>query len=401
MTEIKPRRPRGTGTVRNRGTAKSPRWFAQYGAIGEGGKRRQITQGPFSTKRDAENWLRSQLERKRSGATVLPSRVTVGDFLTTAWLPVVKNRLAPKTYLEYEGMVRRRLVPHLGHVRLQELRPDHIARCYEALRSPGANKRGKKGGRLSEQSIQHAHRCLRGALAYAVKQELIARNPADGVDKPRGKSDSDRATTMQVWEAAELRRFLAATADHRFFALWHLAAFTGMRRGELLGLKWDAVDLEAGTARVVRSRTSVGYEMVEGPPKTAAGRRVIDLDAATVAVLRRWRAQQAQERLAWGEAWTNTGLVFTREDGTAPHADHVARAYEVAVRDAAARPIRFHDLRHTHATLLLKAGVPVKVVAERLGHSSPALTMTVYQHVIPGMGAEAAALFASVVGAQP
>lgn len=249
-----------------------------------------------------------------------PTKVSVGSFLTDTWLPVVRHDLAASTFLNYEAMVRNRLLPHLGNLRLQDLGPGHIARCYDALRTDGANRRGRGGGRLTETSIQHTHRLLHAALRYATDQSLITRNPADGVRKPKRAK-----VEMKVWNADQLANFIGATEGDRLSALWRLAAYTGMRRSELLGLRWEDIDLQTATLAVRRKRVDVGYEMVdEVGSKSDSGVRVVDLDPGTLAVLRRWRKAQKEDRMAWGPVWTETGLVFTREDGMGLHADHVA-----------------------------------------------------------------------------
>lgn len=392
-TLIRSRRPKGSGGVRNRGTDRTPRWFAYWYHDDPDGNRRQLSKGPFSRKRDAETFLAEQLERFRDGRGVVPSKVSVESFLTDTWLPVARHDLARSTFLNYQSMVRNRLVPYLGRVRLQDLGPGQIATCYDALRSDGANQRGRPGGRLSETSIQHTHRLLHAALEYAVAQGLLPRNPADGVRKPRRVK-----VEMRAWDSDELGTFLRRSADDRLFPLWRLSAYTGMRRSEVLGLRWIDVDLRKATVTVCRKRVDVGYEMVEEVgSKSDAGVRVVDLDAGTVAVLRGWRTSQLEDRVAWGPAWTETGLVFTRENGVGLHADHVAGMFRRAIREACVSRIRFHDLRHTHATIMLKQGQPLKVVSERLGHASPTFTMAVYQHVLPGMQAEAARAFAESI----
>jgi integrase len=171
------------------------------------------------------------------------------------WLPVVRHDLAASTYLNYEAMVRNRLLPHLGKVRLQDLGPGQIAKCYDALRSEGANVRGRGGGRLSETSIQHTHRHLRAALEYAVGQALLPRNPAGGVRNPKPAK-----VEMKVWDAEQLGAFMGASEHDRLFALWRLAAHTGMRRSELLGVRWEDLDLQAATVAVRRKRVDVGIQ---------------------------------------------------------------------------------------------------------------------------------------------
>jgi integrase len=204
---------------------------------------------------------------------------------------------------------------------------------------------------------------------------------------------------MKVWTADDLADFLDIVAADRLYPLFRLATHTGMRRSELLGLTWGAVNLDSGVVSVARRRVRVGYQMVarEGT-KTLSGSRAVDLDPGTVAVLRVWRTEQAAERAAWGSAWNGSAEhVFTREDGTAVHADYLTQRFRRLVRRAGVPAVRFHDLRHTFATLSLAAGEPPHVVAQRLGHASPTITLSIYGHVLPGQGQQAAARFAALV----
>jgi integrase len=388
----KTRRPKGAGSIRNRGTERAPRWFAYHYVVLDG-RRRQVSDGPFSRKADAEAWLRDELKLAREGRATVPTRITVAELLDD-WLAVARPQLSPNTRAEYQRVASKRLRPHIGDVRLTELRPAHIARMLEHLRRPGANRRGTTRDKgLSETSLQHTLGVLRTALSWAVRQRLISYNPADDVDRPQRE---DRE--MRVWSAEGLARFLDHPADDRLHPLFRLAAFTGMRRSELLGLRWSDVDLEAATISVRRTRTRVGYEMHEAArTKTRAGTRVVDIDPATVAVLRRWAKAQKAERLAWGPAYTDSGYVFTAENGRPLHADHAANRFARLVHAAGVTTIRFHDLRHTHASLLLARGTPVLDVSRRIGHASAAMTLDVYGHVVPGQGQRAAAAFADLV----
>ncbi len=196
---------------------------------------------------------------------------------------------------------------------------------------------------------------------------------------------------MRIWTAAQLRQFLEEIDDHRLAPAFFVAANTGMRRGEVLGLRWDDVDLEAARISVRHAVLNVAYELVLADVKTKTSRRTIDLDPRTVAVLRAWRKTQLEERLALGHRPDDIDIVFSALEGGPTHPDLFSQTFDRAVAKSTLPRIRLHDLRHTHASILLKAGVPVKVVSERLGHSSPAFTMTVYQHVLPGMQADAAA----------
>jgi integrase len=387
----KPRRPKGSGGIRNRGTDRNPRWLAYYRVPLEG-SRREVSKS-FGRKADAEAWLAAELQRLREGRPTLPTKLTVGELLDE-WLEVRRPNLEPSTFAEYRRIAEHRIKPHLDRYRVRDLRPNHVARMLAELRKPGANRRTKTRGRgLSETSLQHTYTTLRSALDYAIRQRIITHNVMADVDRPRRQ-----ANEMAVWSADDLAVFLTHIGADRLFPLLRLASHTGTRRSELLGLRWPQLDLAAGSMTVVHRRTRVGYQMIErAGTKTRAGARTIDLDPATTAVLNRWREAQAAERQTWGIAYIDSGYVFTAENGEALHADHVAQRFDRLVGGAGVPIIRFHDLRHTHATLLLKAGVPVHVVAQRLGHASPALTLSIYSHVLPRQQSEAAAAFAALV----
>jgi integrase len=208
---------------------------------------------------------------------------------------------------------------------------------------------------LSARTVLHVHTTIRRALDDAARWSMVPRNVALLASPPRpGRPE------LQVWTAAELRAFLAHVEADRLYALWLLASSTGMRRGELLGIQWSDVDLGRARIAVRRSLVTVGHEVVVSEPKTAKGRRSVALDPATVASLKVWRLHQAAERLAWGPAWIDSGLVFTREDGRPLHPREVTRAFSRHVLAAGVPIIRLHDLRHTHATLALAAGVHPK-----------------------------------------
>ena len=188
--------------------------------------------------------------------------------------------------------------------------------------------------------------------------------------------------------------FLQAAVWHRLFSAFWLAANTGMRRSELLGLRWTDIDLDQATVSINRGLVAIGYQLTESRGKTANSRRSIDLDPTTGSMLAAWKAWTAVEHRIAG---TDTGHVFTTGDGGPVHPHSISQAFERVARNAGLPVIRFHDLRHTHATLLIKEGVPVKVVSERLGHATTAFTIETYQHVLPGMQADAAQLFAGLI----
>jgi integrase len=202
---------------------------------------------------------------------------------------------------------------------------------------------------------------------------------------------------QSTWTPAELSAFLESVQDHRLFASFVLSATTGMRRGEVLGLRWKDVDLDAGRLSVVHTLTTVGGVPVEGGTKTNKSRRRVGLDAVTVDVLRSHRRRQREERLAAGPLWQDTGFVFTQEDGSAIHPDRYSRRFTALVRKAGVPVIRLHDVRHTNATIALEAGVHPKVVSERLGHATVGITLDLYSHVSPSIDQAAAETIAGMV----
>jgi integrase len=241
----------------------------------------------------------------------------------------------------------------------------------------------------------NVHTALRRALADAVEDGLLVRNPAAGAFKLASERPE-----MRTWTPAELGRFLATAQGERLCAMFRVAATTGLRRGEVMALTWRGVNLDNATVSVTQQLSrqadgSYGF----GRPKTARSRRLIAIDAGTVAELRRHRARQAQERLQWGADYREHDLVFAREDGSALSVDGIGNLFDRLAKRAGLRRLRFHDLRHTAATMALAAGIHPKVVQERLGHSSIAMTMDTYSHALAGMGSEAADRIAALIEA--
>ena len=240
--------------------------------------------------------------------------------------------------------------------------------------------------------MRNVHATLQSALSDAARKGTVARNVADTADPP---SISRSGRSIGVWTGDQLRCFLDAMADHELYPLYLLAATTGMRRGEIAGLPWHNVDLEAARLTINQQIVSVQYQLIESDLKTPTSRRNIDLDPRTIAELRRHR-RQLEERMATGQR-SDDGYVFAKPDGSPIHPDLISQTFERAVAKLDIPRIRLHDLRHTHATILLQQNVHPKVVSERLGHSSVAFTMTVYQHVMPGLQAQAASTFQAAV----
>ena len=343
------------------------------------------------TRAEAEKLLAELVKRVHDGDYRSPDKITVGDYLLHRWLPAKKTRLKPTTAGVYERNIRLHINPNIGQIPLQKLQPEDLDELYAKLLSDG--KRNGKDGGLSARSVRAVHTTIQSALSDAVRKGTVVRNVADLADPPAaGRSEQ----AMNVWTGDELRCFLEAISGHDLYPLYLLAATTGMRRGELAGLTWRNVDLDAARLTVNQQILSVGYNLIESSLKSATSRRTIDLDPLTVTEMRRHRRSQLEQRMATGRR-SGDGYVFAKPDGSPIHPDYISQTFRRAVAKLDVPRIRLHDLRHTHASILLQQGVNAKVVSERLGHSSVAFTMTVYQHVMPGMQAQAASTFSIAV----
>ena len=275
----------------------------------------------------------------------------LGEFLSKEWLPAIESTIRPTTFLSYRGHVERHLVPALGRVPLQQLTGAQINAFYAKLLSQGGND-GKR--KISPSTVRRIHATLHRALKDAVRWNKIPGSPADAADPPRAAGGGDHE--MKVWSLAELRTFLAAERESRLYPLWLTLATTGMRRGEVLGLRWEDVDLEAEEHLHPQTRVMTGYQPLLSTPKTRRGKRLVALDPATTAALKENRRRQKEERLAAGSPWKESGFVFTQEDGEPYHPERVSKLFVQAAKKAGLPRIRLHDLRHTYATLALSGG---------------------------------------------
>lgn len=369
------------GHVHKRGATWSAMWDEPRGADG---KRRQRKKGGFATRKEAQAHLTQALASIDRHAYVQPERMTFGEYLTEVWLPGLTVR--PSTRLAYESHVRIYLIPRLGHVPLQRLTRVDLRQMFAELATSGIRKP------LSAATLRRVHATVRVALNAALSDDLILRNPAIGL-----KLEVPQKPQISVWSAEELRQFLTAVEGDPLYPVYHFIAMTGVRRGEAAGLRWTDVDLTAGRVAIRRQLSQRGRTLEEGEPKTRSGARSVALDPKTIGVLTTLKARQAQDRLAWGPAYESNDLVFARENGSSVGPDHISDHFDLLVRKTGLKRIRLHDLRHTHATLMLSQGVPAKAVSERLGHSSIALTLDTYSHVLPALAEEAAVRAADAV----
>lgn len=377
-----------------------------YAVIYEGvdpatGKERRRWYAAGTRKADAERLVTELVKRHNDGDYRPPDKVTVGAYLTERWLPAQRSQLKASTFDSYRRTVALHVLPTLGPVPLARLAPEDLDALYARLLASGRRNASGDGPGLSPASVRYVHRILRKALGDAVRKGTLVRNPATLADPPRRATTGRGPVEMHVWSADQLRAFLAASAGERLHPAFVLAAHTGMRRGEVAGLRWADVDLAARRIHVRQAATAVNYELRIADVKTTNGRRTIDANDDVVRALQGWRRRQSEERLLLGAGYDDHDLVFARPDGRPTHPELLSRTFERVAARAGMPRIRFHDLRHTHASLLLKAGVAVKVVSERLGHASPSFTLEVYGWVLPGMQAEAAAVFSRLLSARP
>jgi integrase len=357
-------------------------WTALWHTTDPGtGQRRQHSKGGFRIKTEAQSHLNSIMDQVGQGAWRPDTKMTVGKLLAD-WVAAKSSEgLRPNTVSMYDKVISGWVAPHVGGLRVEQLTPARAQEMVDVLRSSSGSALHR--GALSPRSVQLAVQVLKASTRWALETGLVSRDPLVGFKRPRAQASQ---ASTGAWTATEARAFLSSVSEDRLRAAWWLLLSRGPRRGELAGLRWSAIDLEAKTMRIIETRVVVDSKATTSTPKTAAGRRSIPLDDRLVAELRSHRARQAAERLEAGTAWEDTGYVFVDELGTPYRPETFSRVFTRLSDEAGLRRLRFHDGRHTAASLMLAAGESPKVVAEILGHSSPVITQVVYQHLMPGMG---------------
>ena len=350
------------------------------------GKKKYQWQSVKGTKKRAEKVLADLLHRLDTGDFVKPTKVTVAEFLQRWLYDYASTNVRPRTFQRYQGIIETHLIPILGNIPLTQLKPSDVQHCY--TKSIEIRLDGKPGKLAAKTVLQH-HRVLSQALSHAVKWGLVSRNAAAAVDAPRPVTRE-----MRTLDSESVRSFLYAAEDTEYFALFHLAVYTGLRRSELLGLRWRAVSLEMASLSVVQTMQRLrDGETAFLEPKTAKGRRSLALSPAAVLVLRDHKEKQQALRTFAGSLSSEDDLVFSHVDGSPLEPDTVSQAFVRIARKAGLHGIRLHDLRHTHATLMLQQGIHPKIVQERLGHATIAVTLDIYSRVLPGMQEAAAKRF--------
>jgi len=356
----------------------------------ETGKRRQEWHTVKGKKRDAERMLRELLLAVEKGTYVKPTHLTVGEWLSQWTENYVAMHTTPRTQESYRYVIDCHLIPSLGSIPLTQLQPQHLQNYYGTALSKG--RADGKGG-LSARSVLYHHRLLSEALSHAVKMGLVARNVAELVYPPQ-----PARVKVSVLSPDDVSRFLEAARETPYYVFFCTLLYTGLRRGELLALRWRNIDLDLVTLYVVES----GYKLNDGTyiikePKTPHSRRNVALPPSLALLLRQYRINQEQLAYHLGKRLAADDFVFVRTDGSPLNPNAVTSAFIKLIRRANLPHIRLHDLRHTHATLMLKAGVHPKVVSERLGHANIGITLDTYSHVLPGLQEAAAERFDRVM----
>lgn len=317
---------------------------------------------------------------------VEPTDLTVGVWLTK-WITTIHNKhLKATSYDSYLKVINNHLIPGLGDIKLSKLKPSHVEHFYSDM----LIKMGEHGRVLKPRVAQYAGAILKMSLKYAVDTEgIISTNPATKVKLVKSKSQ-----TPTPWSFSELHTFLEVASSHRLGFYFHLMAYTGARRGELLAIRWSDFDGKAIT--ISKSRIGVtGGDIETGSTKGGEGQRRVPLDSDTIEQFNSYRKRQIEERLSIGSAWTETGYVFVREDGKPIDTGTPTHLFGKLLKQSGLRHTRLHDLRHLHATELLRLGEPLHVVSQRLGHKDPMVTATIYAHVSSEQAETASTTFAN------
>ena len=346
------------------------------------GKRKRKWHSFEGTKREAQVECSRLITAMKGGTYQEPNKITLGDFLSR-WVDHIKSQVSPKSHERYAGIVNQNIKPALGAVPLTKLKPAQISEAYNKALVSG--RRDDKAGGLSPRTVGHMHRVLKQALGQAVRWELLTRNPADAVDPP--KVDWKPMQTYDLPQTADL---IEAVRGGPIFIPALLAVLCGLRRGEICALRWRNVDLATGQISVVESLEQTKAGLRFKSPKSGKGRTVA-LSETVIDELRAHRVKRAQEMLQLGVGLSDDDLVIAHADGSIIQPIYVSQQWARSIAKTPLARLRFHDLRHAHATHLLANGVHPKVASERLGHSKVGITLDLYSHVIPGMQEDAVA----------
>lgn len=359
---------------------KKKQWYYVI-EIRENGKRKRVKKRGFKTKKEAEKAENEVQNRYNNGLNINTSNMPLNSLLDT-WLQSKEYSIKKVTYNTYKSHIVNHIIPYIGNVELSKLTINH---CQKIIKHLHEEKE------LSVRSVRDIFKTLKTALDKAVEWDMVTKNVAALVDLPK-----EQKKEIQVWTAEQLREFDSFIKNHREYVAFLLAYTTGMRKGEILGLRWKDVDLDARTISVVQTLESDGKTLAPGA-KTAAGNRLISIDDRTVAELKRRKIMMSKEKLSAGAVYQDNDLVIGTTVGTPISPRNLLRTFERFLKKSELPVITIHDLRHTHASLLLKQGVHPKIVSERLGHSSIKITLDLYSHLLPNMQKETADQFGAML----
>ncbi|UOY92868.1 site-specific integrase [Ectobacillus sp. JY-23] len=335
------------------------------------GKRKQKNKGGFKRQKDAQAALNKVLTEIEEGSYLEPSKEKLSAFIDL-WLEGKKMNLKESSYELYRRYAQTYITPKIGAVTLEKLKPSHIQKLYNEMAQTH-----------SPATVNKVHKILKGVLDQAVNFKYLRDNPALRVEKPKEEKRS-----VTVWDEKQVQHFLDIVKKSRYYIVFLLAVTTGMRRSEILGLRWQDIDFDQGTISI--RQTLSAQNKLLATAKTASSQRSIDLDANTLIALKEHRVRVLKEKMRQGSAYYDLDLVCCTTTGKILHNESLWSLWSAYVKESKLPRIRFHDLRHTHATLMLRAGVHPKVVAERLGHTNVSITLNTYSHVVKGMQKEAA-----------
>lgn len=364
---------------------KTTRWQVVIDIEDAAGKRKRTTIGTYRTKKEADAAERTAIIDREQG-TLLEKDTTTVAVLLDRWLADKAATVTSNTVADYRQVIDKHITPALGDVPIRKLTPAELQTQYATWRTAG----------LSPRMIRGAHMRLNQAFDHAVRLKMLLHNPVKDVTAPK----LPRAG-FDHWDTNEARRFLEAAQGDTYAPLWDILLREGMRRGEALGLRWRDIQWESGTAHIVQTvavdKNGRSGPIIQARTKTKAGARSVQLTAGTLAALR-----VLKDRRTWADNAalkpTPDGLIFCTRDGKPINPNNIIRNFTAIAKEAGLRRIKVHELRHTSATLMLLAGVPAKVVSERLGHASIAITLDVYSHVLPSMQDDAAAAMDRLLG---
>lgn len=344
------------------------------------GKRKQKSKGGFKTKKDCQKAMQELIVQLEHGQYFELSNMLYSDYLSNWLSDYAKNNVAARTYKRYFDDIKRYIAPNLGHISLSKIKPLHIQEFYNYC----INEL-----KISSTTTLHLHAIIHKSLSMAVKWQLININPADAVEKPKKAK-----TEFTVWDTEDADKVLDRIKDMTIYLPVLLSLTTGMRRGEVCGLKWDNVNLENKVIYIKKQLQKIDGNLQLVHPKTKGSIRKIVLLDYIIPILKNERKKQLENKLLLGKEYKNENFVYQQVDGSPYDPEYVTRNFNRIInkvsKELNIKRIRFHDLRHTHATLLLKAGVNPKIVSERLGHSNISITLDTYTHVLPDMQKEAA-----------